>query len=407
MTQQTYQEKAISVNAAAKKYGIPQRTLALWAAKGRLRILVRPERHGQKMLIDEASVIMARQAYTPYWQQGQGRQFSMQLETEPEPPPAQEPDPPQATQQPLPLGNSAPTVSDGPLSIDTADLIERFNHYNRRLSPATLEGYHFRLQHFLEHFPLLPLLPEQVQDYIDDLEGSDAHRHTCASVLRTLYRWAYKFHHIPKQLENPIELIKFPPDGRKGKLPRVLSDEEADLIINAARSFEEITILKLLWTSGIRAGELRSLTGDMIYPPDAGIPQPSIRPSGKMGERKIWITPHLYHDLQKLAASKPDQYLFTDRNGKQLTKDGLYQRVQWYMKKAGIKGKKLGPYAFRHTFVTNLIADSGDVAMAQKLAGHTRIETTMKYTHLADKHIAQGYDKFNPEHRKSGKGERA
>lgn len=56
---QKYQEPAISVNAAAKKYGIPQSTLAAWARRGRVKVLVHPERHGQKMLVDEASVVAA------------------------------------------------------------------------------------------------------------------------------------------------------------------------------------------------------------------------------------------------------------------------------------------------------------------------------------------------------------
>ncbi|MBA7494208.1 Tyrosine recombinase XerD [subsurface metagenome] len=243
---------------------------------------------------------------------------------------------------------------------------------------------------------MLPLLPEQVQDYIDDLEGSDAHRHTCATLLRTFYRWAYKFHHIPKGIENPTDLIKFPPDGRKSKMPRVLSDEEAGQVVNAGRTFEEKTMLRLLRNSGIRAGELRSLTKDMIYPPDKGIPQPSIRPSGKMGERKVWITDQLYHDLQTLAASKPGEYIFTDRRGKPLRKEGLFHRVQLCMKKAGIRGKKLGPYAFRHTFITGVITESGDLMLAKELAGHSRISTTERYTHLAPKHIAQGYAKLHP-----------
>ncbi|MBA7494210.1 hypothetical protein ES702_04783 [subsurface metagenome] len=64
----------ISVNAAAKKYGIPQSTLAKWAAKGRITVLVRPERHGQKMLVDETSVIAAldhRKHYLPRANPGQ------------------------------------------------------------------------------------------------------------------------------------------------------------------------------------------------------------------------------------------------------------------------------------------------------------------------------------------------
>jgi len=407
MTQ--YQETPISVNAAAKKYGIPQSTLARWAAQGRIKVLLRPERHGQRMLVDEGSVILARQAYTPYWRQGQGRQFSMPIQTDPPPSSNFEPQGNPGNggqggpyQQSAP-GAFAPTAAADYPSIETAPLIEKFNHFNRRLADSTKEGYEIRLKNFLDHFPILPLLPEPIQDYIDDLPGSDAHRHTCATLLRTLYRWAYRLHHIPRPIENPIDLVKFPPDGRKSKLPRVLTDDEAMNVIKAGRTFEETTALRLLWTSGIRAGELRSLTGDMLYPSDVAMPQPSIRPTGKMGERKIWITDQMYDDLKTLAASKHDGYLFTDKNGNQLRKDGLYQRVAWCMKKTGIKGKKLGPYAFRHTFITDVIADSGDLNLAKELAGHSKIATTERYTHLAPAHIADGFAKFNPEHRDNGK----
>lgn len=414
-----YQETPISVNAAAKKYGIPQRTLANWAEQGRVRILVRPERRGQKMLVDEASVILARQAYTPYWRQGQPRALPMPLEVpdDPAPAPAAVPENPEgggrggvgrgkgwARPHEAP-GSFAPTAAADYPTIETAPLIDNFNHLNRRLAESTRAGYEVRLQNFLDHFPILPLMPEPIQDYIDDLPGSDAHRHTCATLLRTFYRWAYRLHHIPREIENPIDegRVKFPPDGRKSKLPRVLTDQEADLVIHAGRSTEEKTMLRLLRTSGIRAGELRSLNEEMIYPPDSAIPQPSIRPTGKMGERKIWITPQMYDDLMTLAASKPgSKYLFTDSNGNGLRTDGLYHRVRKCMDKAGIKGQKRGPYAFRHTFITNVVADSDNVALAKELAGHSKIETTMRYTHLTGKRIADGYAQFNPEHRTNG-----
>lgn len=68
MPEELNQAMAISVNAAARKYRVPQSTLSRWAARGRIKILVRPEKHGQKMLVDERSVIAAiesRQRYLP------------------------------------------------------------------------------------------------------------------------------------------------------------------------------------------------------------------------------------------------------------------------------------------------------------------------------------------------------
>ena len=67
MANKEYQEYTISVNAAARKYGIPQSTLARWAAQGRIKVLAQPGKRGQKMLVDEASVIHAAQHGRSYW----------------------------------------------------------------------------------------------------------------------------------------------------------------------------------------------------------------------------------------------------------------------------------------------------------------------------------------------------
>lgn len=42
------------------------------------------------------------------------------------------------------------------------------------------------------------------------------------------------------------------------------------------------------------------------------------------------------------------------------------------------------PHAMRHTFVSRLVKRDVNLAVVQKLAGHLRIETTLRYTHLDD-----------------------
>ena len=65
MTAEEYQPRPISVNAAAKKYGVPQGTLSRWAQRGIVKVLQKPKGHGYKMFIDEASVALAAQYYRP------------------------------------------------------------------------------------------------------------------------------------------------------------------------------------------------------------------------------------------------------------------------------------------------------------------------------------------------------
>lgn len=49
------------------------------------------------------------------------------------------------------------------------------------------------------------------------------------------------------------------------------------------------------------------------------------------------------------------------------------------------------PHSFRHYFVTTILRGTGNLVMAQKLARHENIETTKRYTHLADDELDKAY----------------
>jgi integrase len=52
---------------------------------------------------------------------------------------------------------------------------------------------------------------------------------------------------------------------------------------------------------------------------------------------------------------------------------------------------KITPHSFRHYFVTTVLRGTGNLVMAQKLARHENIETTKRYTHLADDELDKAY----------------
>jgi integrase len=49
------------------------------------------------------------------------------------------------------------------------------------------------------------------------------------------------------------------------------------------------------------------------------------------------------------------------------------------------------PHSFRHYFVTSVLLGTGNLVTAQKLARHENIETTKRYTHLADDELDKAY----------------
>jgi integrase len=52
---------------------------------------------------------------------------------------------------------------------------------------------------------------------------------------------------------------------------------------------------------------------------------------------------------------------------------------------------RITPHSFRHYFVTSVLLGTGNLVTAQKLARHENIETTKRYTHLADDELDKAY----------------
>ena len=84
------------------------------------------------------------------------------------------------------------------------------------------------------------------------------------------------------------------------------------------------------------------------------------------------------------------------KQGKPLTHYGVKEVFLRLFEKAGIGGKKAGPYAIRHTFATWYLRNGGGVRQLQEILGHQSIETTMIYVHLAGLDIQADHARHSP-----------
>ncbi|MEE8564983.1 MAG: site-specific integrase, partial [Candidatus Thermoplasmatota archaeon] len=84
----------------------------------------------------------------------------------------------------------------------------------------------------------------------------------------------------------------------------------------------------------------------------------------------------------KVENSKSNDALFLQPNGRRIT--GKY--VRSYISPAGkkIAGKYFHLYTMRHTFATYLYNYTKDIKFVSKMLGHTKINTTNRYVHIAD-----------------------
>lgn len=173
-------------------------------------------------------------------------------------------------------------------------------------------------------------------------------------------------------------------------LPRLLSHDEvermfvqaeADAAGDRSEAVRMLTLLELLYGSGLRATELVSL-------PLASIPRdaPFLTITGKGGQqRMVPISGRARQALSRWLALRPGgaKWVFPS-SGKlgHLTRVRLFQLLRALALRADIAPEKVSPHVLRHAFATHLLEGGADLRVLQTLLGHADIATTQIYTHV-------------------------
>jgi len=140
-----------------------------------------------------------------------------------------------------------------------------------------------------------------------------------------------------------------------------------------------LTLLELLYGSGLRATELVSL-------PLAAVPRdaPLLTVTGKGGQaRMVPVSDRARAALSRWLPLRGDgsRWLFPSR-GKHLTRVRLFQLLKDLAARAGISPDAVSPHVLRHAFATHLLEGGADLRVLQTLLGHADIATTQIYTHV-------------------------
>ncbi|GGZ91031.1 tyrosine recombinase XerD [Novosphingobium arvoryzae] len=173
-------------------------------------------------------------------------------------------------------------------------------------------------------------------------------------------------------------------------LPRLLSHAEVEAMLRRAEdeaaadrpeAVRLLTLLELLYGSGLRATELVSLPQNAV-PRDA----PFLTVTGKGGQqRMVPVSTRARHALSRWLAVRPPggRLLFPSRSGAgHITRIRLYQLLRELAGRAGIDPQKVSPHVLRHAFATHLLEGGADLRVLQALLGHADIATTQIYTHV-------------------------
>lgn len=248
---------------------------------------------------------------------------------------------------------------------------------------STLINYARCLAHIAVHYKMSPekLDEESIEDYL--FLCKEQHKTPSASFFKhTIYglRAAYKVMNLPDRK------IGLPQIKAQKNLPIVLSRKEVKELLSTPKYLQHRLILALFYGCGLRTYELCNLE---IADIDFDRKTVFIKKQKGRIDRYLPLSDHLARGLKKhLAAENPVTHIFESRVKKA---DGSARQItnsntQWLIKECRSKmatHKKFTCHSLRHTYATHLLEDGVNILTVQKLLGHTRIETTLIYLHVA------------------------
>ncbi len=199
--------------------------------------------------------------------------------------------------------------------------------------------------------------------------------------------------------KNPAKMVPSPRVPKRQ--PKFLSVDDAFGLVEYPRGSgflktRDRAILELLYSSGIRVGELALLNLD-----DINMNEGIVKVKGKGRKERIVpvgetaLAAIKRYLLERRLRKNKKEGLFLNNRGNRLTERSIRRIVVKYAGKYGISGT-VGPHTLRHTFATHLLQEGADLRAIQELLGHASLSTTQKYTHLDIKHLMDVYDDAHP-----------
>jgi integrase/recombinase XerC len=302
------------------------------------------------------------------------------------------------------------------------DLIHQFIHYltaEKNASPHTLRGYQKDLEEFegfLKNSGMYLSLTGKIEiEKVDRLAIrkylSFLHRkNKKSSIARKLSTLRSFFKYLVREQlisSNPAKIVSTPKVEKP--LPTTLTVDEVFRLIESpekhskklltdtlrGRRSRDRAILELLYSSGLRVGELVGLNLNHMDL-DLGI----VKVMGK--GRKERIVPVGEKAVNALKAYLGEQGvirgegpIFLNPKGGRLTARSVGRLIKKYTRSSGIF-RKVSPHSLRHTFATHLLDAGADIREIQEMLGHASLSTTQRYIHLSMGKLMEVYDKAHP-----------
>ena len=282
---------------------------------------------------------------------------------------------------------------------------------NKNLSSNSVNSYVTDLIKYIEFLQkkyqvldIKDIDSEMIKKYIQNLKKGGFESSSISRKISAIKAF-HKYISNDEGIIDQATSIKKP--KKEEKLPTILTVEEIDLMFNTIKGSEPMDLrnrcmLEFLYGSGLRISELLDLTPQNIH-----IHSKEINIIGKGNKERIvplsdmaidafnkWMSKGKIH-----FKTKPGNYLFINKSGDKLTRQGVWKLIKEIAKNAGIT-KEISPHTLRHSFATHLLNNGFNLRYVQFLLGHKDISTTQIYTHITLDKLREDYLQAHPRARR-------
>lgn len=291
------------------------------------------------------------------------------------------------------------------------DYLDHYLNYlavERGLANNTLDAYGRDLARYLDYLEdqkvvvlenITAAVVLRFLSYLKETGLSPRSRARTLAALRTFHKFLVR-ENITSN--NPTDQVVSPKS--LSALPHTLSPLDVENLLagptgESALAWRDRAMLEIIYATGLRVSELVSLKLSDLQM-DVGY----LTAFGKRSKQRIVplgetailaLQKYLQHGRPGLTKQKGSQFLFLNRSGEGLTRQGFWKIIKRRALDAGI-AQNITPHTMRHSFATHLLENGADLRSVQAMLGHADISTTQIYTHVTRERLRKIHAEHHP-----------
>ena len=260
-------------------------------------------------------------------------------------------------------------------------------------SERTIQYYKVTVEHLFSIIDteVRKITTEEIRRYLAEYQKINGCSNVTVDNIRrnisSFFSWLEEEDYILKSPMKRIHKIK-----TKTVVKNVITDEGIEKLRDNCSEIRDLAMIDLLYSTGIRVGELVNLNIDDI---DLDGRECVVYGKGDK-ERRVYFDAKAKVHLKRYIESRCD-----DNGALFVTLDSPYARLK--ISGVEIRLRQLGrrldldrihPHKFRRTMATRAIDKGMPIEQVQRILGHSQIDTTMQYAMVNQSNVKSSHQKY-------------